>query len=67
MQVTINPEFVYLTVTVVLMIIQMLQWRKINKLKCDIEDLWGQIGIMAMSAGGIFEKIKKDLDGKQDK
>lgn len=67
MQVTINPEFVYLTVTVVLMFIQMLQWRKISKLKGEIEDIWAQIGIMAMSAGGIFEKIKKDLDGKQDK
>lgn len=67
MQVTINPEFVYLTVTIILMIIQMFQWRKISKLKGEIEDLWGQISIMAMSAGGIFEKIKKDLDGKQDK
>ena len=67
MQVTINPEHVYLIVTVVLMIIQMFQWRKISKLKGEIESIWSQISVIAMSAGGIFEKIKKDLDGKQDK
>lgn len=67
MQVTINPELVYLIVTIVLMIIQMLQWRKISKLKGEVQDLWGQISILAMSAGSMLEKIKKDIDGKQDK
>ena len=67
MQVTINPELVYLIVTIVLMIIQMLQWRKISKLKKELEDVWSQISILAMSAGSMLEKIKKDIDGKQDK
>jgi cation transporter-like permease len=67
MQVTINPELVYLIVTIVLMIIQMLQWRKISKLKRELEDVWSQISILAMSAGSMLEKIKKDIDGKQDK
>ena len=67
MQVTINPELVYLIVTIVLMIIQMLQWRKISKLKGEVQDLWSQISILAISAGSMIEKIKKDIDGKQDK
>ena len=67
MQVTINPELVYLIVTIVLMVIQMLQWRKISKLKKELEDVWSQISILAMSAGSMLEKIKKDIDGKQDK
>lgn len=67
MQVTINPELVYLIVTIVLMIIQMLQWRKMSKLKRELEDVWSQISILAMSAGSMLEKIKKDIDGKQDK
>lgn len=67
MQVTINPELVYLIVTIVLMIIQMLQWRKISKLKGEIESIWSQISILAISAGSMIEKIKKDIDGKQDK
>ena len=66
MQVTINPELVYLIVTIVLMVIQMLQWRKISKLKKELEDVWSQISILAMSAGSMLEKIKKDIDGKQD-
>ena len=65
MQVTINPELVYLIVTIVLMIIQMLQWRKISKLKGEVQDLWGQISILAMSAGSMLEKIKKDTDYKK--
>ena len=67
MQVTINPELVYLIVTIVLMVIQMLQWRKISKLKKELDDVWSQISILAISAGSVLEKIKKDIDGKQDK
>jgi hypothetical protein len=64
---TITSEYLYLTVTLILMLIQVLQIRKIAKLKRELEDVWSQISILAMSAGGMLEKIKKDLDGKQDK
>lgn len=64
---TITPEYLYLTITLILMFIQAIQWRKISKLKRELEDVWSQISILAMSAGGMLEKIKKDLDGKQDK
>lgn len=64
---TITPEYLYLTITLILMLIQVIQWRKMAKLKRELEDVWSQISILAMSAGGMLEKIKKDLDGKQDK
>ena len=67
MTVTINSEYLYLTVTLILMLIQVIQWRKIAKLKRELEDVWSQISILAMSAGSMLEKIKKDIDGKQDK
>ncbi len=67
MTITINPEYIYLTTTLILMLIQVVQWRKVAKLKRELEDVWAQIGILAMSAGGMLDKIKKDLDGKQDK
>jgi len=67
MTVTINSEYLYLTVTLILMLIQVIQWRKIAKLKRELEDIWSQISILAMSAGSMLEKIKKDIDGKQDK
>jgi NTP pyrophosphatase (non-canonical NTP hydrolase) len=49
------------------MLIQVIQWRKMSKLKRELEDVWAQISILAMSAGSMLEKIKKDIDGKQDK
>jgi hypothetical protein len=67
MTVTINSEYLYLTVTLILMLIQVIQWRKMSKLKRELEDVWSQISILAMSAGSMLEKIKKDIDGKQDK
>jgi NTP pyrophosphatase (non-canonical NTP hydrolase) len=67
MTITINPEYIYLTTTLILMFIQVVQWRKVAKLKRELEDVWAQISILAMSAGGMLDKIKKDLDGKQDK
>lgn len=67
MTVTINSEYLYLIVTLILMFIQVIQWRKMAKLKRELEDVWSQIGILAMSASGMLDKIKKDLDGKQDK
>jgi len=67
MTVTITSEYLYLTVTLILMLIQVIQWRKMAKLKRELEDIWSQISILAMSAGGMLDKIKKDLDGKQDK
>lgn len=67
MVVTINSEYVYLGATLILMLIQVIQWVRFSRLKRDTEDLWTQISILAMSASGMLEKIKKDLDGKQDK
>jgi hypothetical protein len=67
MTVTITSEYLYLTVTLILMLIQVIQWRKMAKLKRELEDIWSQISILAMSAGGMLDKIKKDLDGKQNK
>lgn len=64
---TITPEYLYLAATLILMLIQVLQIRKVAKLKRELEDVWSQISILAMSAGSMLEKIKKDIDGKQDK
>ena len=64
---TINPEYIYLIVTIILMLIQVIQWRFIYKLRKEVQQIWEQISILAISASGIFEKFKKDIDGKQDK
>lgn len=67
MTINITPEYLYLGVTLILMLIQVLQIRRASKLKREIEELWGQISIIAMSAGSMLEKLEKKIDGKQDK
>jgi low affinity Fe/Cu permease len=67
MTVTITSEYVYLGATLVLMLIQILQWRIIGKLKREIEDLWQQISILAVSSAGFFDKFQKKIDEKQDR
>ena len=64
---TITSEYIYLGATLVLMLIQILQWRIINKLKTEIESIWQQISILAMSSAGFFDKFQKKIDEKQDK
>ena len=67
MVVTINSEYIYLGATLILMLIQVIQWVRFSRLKRDTEELWTQISILAISASNMLEKMKKDLDGKQDK
>ena len=64
---TITSEYLYLTVTLILMCIQVLQIRKTARLKREIEDLWQQISIIALSAGTTLQKLEKKIDEKQDK
>ena len=64
---TITSEYIYLGATLVLMLIQILQWRIISKLKTEIESIWQQISILAMSSAGFFDKFQKKIDEKQDK
>ena len=67
MTITITPEYLYLGVVLVLMIIQVFQWIIISRLKKEINNLWTQISIIAVSSSSILEKIEKKVDGKEDK
>lgn len=67
MTITITPEYVYLGVVLLLMFIQVVQWATISKLKKEINSLWTQISIIAVSSGNILEGIEKKLNAKEDK
>lgn len=67
MTVIIKPEYIYFGVTLLLMIVQLLQWIVFSRLKRDIEDLWQQISIIAITAGNTLQKLEKKIDDKQDK
>jgi hypothetical protein len=67
MTVTISSEYIYLIATLILMLVQIIQWRIISKLKKEIDTVWHQISILAMSSAGFFDKFQKKIDEKQDK
>ena len=64
---TITREYVYFGVTVLLLLIQVWQLRKVDLLKREVKDLWDQIHIIAISAGNTLQKLEKKIDEKQDK
>jgi hypothetical protein len=67
MTITITPEYLYLGVVLILMLIQVSQWVAISKLKKEVNSLWSQISIIAVSSSSILENIEKKIDGKEDK
>ena len=62
-----TPENVYFVVSLATLIMQGWQLRKVERLKRDIDDLWEQIRIIAISTGNAMEKLERKIDGKQDK
>lgn len=64
---TITREYLYLGVTILLLLIQVWQMLKIDGLKKEVENLWHQISIIAISAGASMQKLEKKIDEKQDK
>ena len=64
---TITREYFYLGVTVLLLLIQVFQWKRYEGLKKEVQDLWNQIHIIAISAGNTIQKLEKKIDEKKDK
>ena len=60
MTVTIKPEYIYLIVIFILMVVQVFQWRSIYKLKDELDSVWNQMAILV----GTFGKEVKDLQDK---
>ncbi len=57
---TLSTENIYLTIIVVLMVVQVFQWRFIFKLKDEIDSVWNQMAILV----GTFGKEVKELQDK---
>jgi hypothetical protein len=67
MELTISEGIVYLVVTLILMAIQVWQIRKFHLQNKEIDLIWEQIGILAMTTSLNFEKLQKSIDEKQSK
>jgi len=66
MTVTVDSDYLYLGVILILMLIQVLQIRTIRILKSEVSNLWDQISIIAITTSGLIQKMEKKIDGKQD-
>lgn len=66
MTVTVDSDYLYLGVILILMLIQVLQIRAIRMLKSEVSNLWDQISIIAITTSGLIQKMEKKIDGKQD-
>ena len=64
---TIEKEYIYFAVTMIVLLLQLYNTWRIGKIKAEIEQVWNQISIMAITAGSAFDKIEKRIDEKQDK
>ena len=67
MTITITQEHFYIGLIVFLMILQVLQWRSINKLKKECDRIWEQLGTLVSGVRNQIISIQKDLNSKEDK
>lgn len=56
---TVTTEQVYLGIIIVLMIVQIFQWKSIYSLKNQVDQIWTQIAIVVTSVSQQIEEIKR--------
>ena len=64
---TVEKDYIYFAVTLVVLIIQLYNSWRVSKLSAQVDSIWQQLAIMAIASGGAFDKIEKKLNEKQDK
>lgn len=62
MVIELTEKVVYLSVIGLLMVLQVIQWYHIRKLKENVQSIWGNIAIMALS----MSYQAKQNENKQD-
>lgn len=67
MTVTITQEHFYIGVIVLLMVLQIFQWRFIYKLNKECDRIWEQLGTLVSGVSNQIISIQKDLNSKEDK
>lgn len=67
MTVTINPEHILISIILLLMVLQIWQWRVTEKLRKECDDLWTQLGTLASSLASQLIGMQKEINKKEDK
>ena len=64
---TLEKEYVYFGVTLLVLLIQLYNTYRMGRIKSEVESIWQQIAVMAIASGGAFDKLEKKIDGKEDR
>lgn len=64
---TITSEHVYLAVIILLMSIQVWQWKVIYKMYRECDSLWTQLGTLAASIANQIISLQQEISKKEDK
>ena len=64
---TLEKEYIYFGVSIVVLLLQLYNTYRVNRIEKEVDSIWSQISVMAIAASSAFDKIEKKVDGKQDK
>lgn len=64
---TLEKEYVYFGVSIAVLLLQLYNTYRLNKLEKEVDSVWSQLSVMAIAASSAFDKMEKKVDGKQDK
>jgi hypothetical protein len=67
MVVEITEERVYVVIILVLGIMQVVQWKKIQEMKNIIGELFDQIKILAMASGAKMEELERKINRNEER
>jgi hypothetical protein len=64
---TLEKEYVYFGVTLLVLLIQLYNTYRMGRIKSEVDNIWQQIAVMAIASAGAFDKLEKKIDGKEDR
>ena len=67
MVIEITEERVYVAIILVLGVMQVVQWKKIQEIKNIIGELFDQIKILAMASGAKMEEIERKINRNEER
>ena len=70
MTIELTPEYIYASITTLLLVLQVWQYYKLTKVEKEIAQIWIQISILVASISSKLLDLDKKIDdrvGKQDK
>jgi hypothetical protein len=67
MVIEITEERVYVAIILVLGVMQVVQWKKIQEIKNVIGELFDQIKILAMASGAKMEELEKKINRNEER